>query len=88
MKVKKVEWIDSCASNTWWVMFSELEKEIPPVHIVTYGVLIQDNEKTITIAQNYGTDPLQGCSFMTIPKGCIEKMTDIDEFEIEEEGGE
>lgn len=85
MKVKKIEWIDSCASNILWTLMTELEGEIQPIHIISYGVLLQDNEKTITIAQNYGINPLQACSFMTIPKGCIEEITDIDEFEIEVE---
>ena len=80
--VKKIEWIDSCASNTQWSLLEEFDADIEPIKIVSYGVLIQETEDCITIAQNYGTNPLQCCSLMTIPKGCIKKITDIDTIEL------
>lgn len=82
--VKKIEWIDSCASNTNWSLLEGFEVEAEPIKIVSYGVLIQENEDYITIAQNFGTNPLQFCSLMSIPKGCIKKITDIDKIEIEQ----
>ena len=81
IKVKKIEWIDSCASNMNWSLVEEFAEDIEPIKIVSYGVLIQETKDCVTIAQNYGLNPLQCCSLMTIPKGCIKKMVDIDKIE-------
>ena len=78
MDVVKIEWIDSCASNTSWTFISELEGDIEPIRIISFGVLIQENDDCITIAQNYGLNPTQCCSLMTIPKGCIKNKTIIE----------
>lgn len=78
MEVKKIEWIDSCVSNTEWSLVKEFEGEIEPIKIISYGVLIQETEDCITIAQNFGLNPAQCCSLMTIPKGCIKKITTIE----------
>ena len=79
MKAVKVRWIDSCASNMNWLFPADIEGEVQPVHIITYGVVVQDNEDTIVIAQNYGSDPEQFCSLMTIPKGCIKELVTIED---------
>ena len=84
MKAIKIEWIDSCASNTAWSLLEEFEGDIEPIKIVSFGVLIQETEDCVTIAQNYGLNPKQACSLMTIPKGCIKKITDIEEITEEE----
>jgi len=78
MKVLKVEWIDSCASDLQWQLMQDLDDVIEPVNIISYGVLVRESKDTITIAQNYGLNPLQCCSLMTIPKGCIKKKTVIE----------
>ena len=78
MEVVKIEWIDSCASNLQWELVENFEGDIEPIKIVSYGVLIQETEDCITIAQNYGFNPHQCCSLMTIPKGCIKSKTIID----------
>ena len=77
MKAVKIKWIDSCASNMGWTFPADLEGEVQPIHIITYGVIVQDNDDTLVIAQNYGTDPEQFCSLMTIPKGCIKEIVEI-----------
>ena len=81
MDVVRVEWIDSCASNTNWVLEGDI-KDAEPVEIVSYGVLVSSTHDYITIAQNYGRNPRQFCSLMSIPKGCIK---DYIVFEILEE---
>ena len=53
MEVVKIEWIDSCASNLQWELVENFEGDIEPIKIVSYGVLIQETEDCITIAQNY-----------------------------------
>ena len=77
MKPVKIEWIDSCSSNTNWALLTEFEGDIEPIHITSYGIMIQETEDCITIAQNYGTDPEQVSNLMTIPRGCIKLMTDL-----------
>ena len=43
--------------------------------------MIQETNDCITIAQNYGINPKQCCSLMTIPKGCIKTKTVIETLE-------
>ena len=81
MEVVKIEWIDSCASNLNWELAESFEGDIEPIKIISYGVLIQETEDCITIAQNYGLNPRQCCSLMTIPKGCIKTRTIIETLE-------
>ena len=80
MEVLKIIWIDSCASNMNWTLMDELDGDIEPIKITSYGVLIQETEECVTIAQNYGENPNQCCSLMTIPKGCIKEKKVIDEL--------
>ena len=54
MKVLKILWIDSCASNMNWTSMDELDGDIEPIKIISYGVLIQETKEYVTIAQNYG----------------------------------
>jgi hypothetical protein len=80
MKIIKVEWIDSTASNLSWLMMEDVRKwgDVEPMLIFTYGALVQEDDNYIVVAQNYGKDPEQCCSLMSIPKGCIKKMTEIE----------
>ena len=80
MRVVKIEWIDSSASSLNWMFMDELPEDITPIRIISYGVVVKENDTFIAIAQNYGFNPAQCCSLMTIPKGCIEKITDIEEI--------
>ncbi len=52
--------------------------DVEPMVIYTYGALVQEDKNYIVVAQNYGKDPEQCCSLMSIPKGCILKITDIE----------
>ena len=82
MQIVKVEWIDSTASNLSWLMMEDVRnwKDVEPMIIYTYGALVQEDENYIVVAHSYGTDPEQCCSLMSIPKGCIRKMTVIEEI--------
>lgn len=86
MKVVKVEWIDSCASNHEWMLTEDMKAwdDVKPISISTWGVLVQEDANYIVVAQNYGTDPEQVCNLMSIPKGCIVNMTYIEEIDNEQ----
>ena len=77
MKLVKIEWIDSCSSNTEWMLLSDIDEDIQPIRITTVGFLMQETGECVTVAQNYGVEPEQACNFMTIPKGCILKIDEI-----------
>lgn len=78
MRVVRIDWIDSCASNMEWTLKDEIgEKNIEPIRITSYGIIIKENDDYITVAQNYGFNPEQMCNFMSIPKGCIKKIKNI-----------
>lgn len=85
MKIVKVEWIDSCASNISWSLVDEFNGDIEPIRIISFGILLQETNDCITIAQNYGLNPKQVCNLMTIPRGCIKKITDVEELKEEKE---
>ena len=80
MKVVKIEWIDSTASELNWMIIDNLPEDIEPTKIVSYGVVIKETDNYISIAQNYGFNPEQCCSLMTIPNGCIQNVITIEEI--------
>lgn len=82
MKIVKITWIDSTASNLEWMMLDDIKKwkDIEPLIIYTYGALVQEDDNYIVIAQNYGKDPEQCCSLMSIPKGCIKELKELEEL--------
>ena len=82
MKAVRVEWIDSCASNHNWLLKSDIDNwtDVEPISIFTWGVLVQEDDNYIVVAQNYGTDPEQCCNLMSIPKGCIKDIKDLEEL--------
>ena len=79
-KLVKIDWIDSACSNSWWT-FGDEEKElekITPISITSVGYVIKEADTYICLAQNIGDEPDQFCNVITIPKGCIEKMTTLE----------
>lgn len=82
MKIVKVTWIDSTASNLSWLMMDDVKNwtDVEPMLIYTYGALIQQDDNYVVIAQNYGKDPEQCCSLMSIPKGCIKEFKELEEL--------
>ncbi len=88
-EIVRVDWIDSCASNTKWTLDEfdgAKDLDVEPVKITTTGVQVLDGDTYIVVAQNYGVNPQQFCSLMSIPKGCITstRVLDVIEFESEE----
>ena len=82
MKAVRIDWIDSCSSDMQWRLMKELEGDIEPIRITTYGVVIQKTKECITVAQNYSTSPEQVSSLMTIPRGCIKKIIELKNEEL------
>ena len=82
MRIVKVEWIDSTASNLSWLMMEDVRKcgDVEPMTIYTYGALVQEDEDYIVVAQNYGFEPEQCCNLMSIPRGCIKQTRTIEEL--------
>ena len=82
MQIVKVTWIDSTASNLSWLLMDDVKNwtDIEPMLIYTYGALIQQDDNYVVIAQNYGKDPEQCCSLMSIPKGCIKELKELEEL--------
>lgn len=82
MRIVKVEWIDSTASNLSWLMMEDVRKwgDVEPMTIYTYGALVQEDENYIVVAQNYGFEPEQCCNLMSIPRGCIKQTRTIEEL--------
>ncbi|MDD5510860.1 MAG: hypothetical protein PHI12_08620 [Dehalococcoidales bacterium] len=72
-KIVKVEWKDAFETNGWSYDLSEMV----PADCVTIGYLIQDCETHITIASS--TNDAGVCNCMTIPRGCIVKITELKE---------
>ena len=82
MKIVKVTWIDSTNSNLEWLMLDDIRnwKDVEPLYIYTYGALVQGDDNYIVVAQNYGKDPEQCCSLMSIPKGCVKSLEILEEL--------
>ena len=78
MKVVKIEWMDSCSSDLNWTKMSQLEGGFEAMRVISYGILIEQNDECITIAQSYGGTPEQASCLLTIPQGCVKSMTEID----------
>jgi hypothetical protein len=74
-KLVKVEWKDAFESNGWSYDLDEMV----PADCSTIGYLIQDLETHITVASSTADHGV--CNCMTIPKGCIVKITDLKEAE-------
>lgn len=73
-KIVKIKWIDSAASDLQWMFLSDIPEDIDIVRIISFGVVVKETDEFITIAQNYGFNPEQCSSLMTIPKGCIKSI--------------
>ena len=72
MKVVRIVWFDSKGVTSEWEFKDEMEPMLPVV-ISSVGYLYSDHEKYKTIVQSKGDDQVVGR--MTIPMGCIEKIT-------------
>lgn len=82
MKIVKVTWIDSTASNLNGLLMDDVKNctDVEPILKYTYGALVQQDDNYVVIAQNYSKDPEQCCPLMAIPKGCIKGLKKMEEL--------
>lgn len=90
MKVVKVKWIDSTAGSGWE---SKEGFKMEPAYVLTYGFLIDESDKYISIVQSYSpgndTNEEQVLNNVTIPRCAVLSMETIEEddsAEIENNG--
>lgn len=72
LKIAEVHLVDSL-SGTGWTLTEDYKRDAP-TDCFSIGILIDETETAITIAQNYGYEPEQICNTITIPKVAIESM--------------
>lgn len=74
MNIEHITWIDSAVgTNNWeWYDKDNLNKiDVEPIIIHSFGVVLQETDTYVVLAQNYGVNPPQFCNTISIPKGCI-----------------
>ena len=78
--IKAIIWTDSCTSNQSWSLAEDIKEDdgIMPITILTVGFIVKATELYISVAQSYGEDTEQFCNVMTIPRGCIINIKDIE----------
>lgn len=79
LKIAEVHWVDSI-SGTGWTLTEGYNGD-KPTDCFSIGILIDENDSAITIAQNYGLDPEQICNTMSIPKVAINSMS-VSEYNV------
>lgn len=73
-KIVKIHWVDSYGVEGTWESWDELPPFLP-VEVFSIGYLIDNNKNYKTIAQSVSETHILGR--MTIPIGCIKKITII-----------
>lgn len=73
-KIVVIKWIDSVRTFDWTLLDDVDEKSLD---CISAGFLINENEKTVTIAQNYGIKPEQVCNLITIPRCSIISIEEL-----------
>jgi len=71
-KIVRVDWIDTCSQDEWTCAH---EIDILPITCHSVGYLIKRTNKAITLSATMG-DHGANCQYITIPKGCISKVTE------------
>ena len=81
IKIVKIEWIDSISNGGWEVEKSA--KDIRPGNVVSAGILFDEGEDYITIAQNYIGDKgqEQACNVMSIPRCAVKSIVNITPYD-------
>lgn len=72
LKIAEVHWVDSIAGSGWTL--TDDYKDDKPLGCFSVGILIDEKENAITIAQNFGIDPDQVCNTITIPRCAIQSI--------------
>ena len=75
-RIVEIEWIDSCTGPDGW---SFIEDNVPmlPMSIKTVGIIIDENEKSITVAHSITQSRKQISGYITIPKVSIVRWGNI-----------
>lgn len=72
LKIAEVHWVDSL-SGTSWTLTEDYECD-NAVDCFSIGILINESESAVTLAQNVGFSPNQFCNTITIPKCAIKSI--------------
>lgn len=73
-KIVVIKWIDSVRAFDWTLLDDVDEKSLDCISV---GFIINENEKVVTIAQNYGIKPEQVCNLITIPRCSIISIEEL-----------
>ncbi len=72
MKIVRIDWVDSHGVSSKWEFKDKMES-LKPVCVSSVGWLLEDNGEYKTILQSDSDKQVLGR--MTIPVGCIKKIT-------------
>jgi hypothetical protein len=74
-RIVKIDWVDSCEFGGWQDDINDMK----PCSCTTIGYLLKECKTHVVLAASASGTSF--CSHMTIPKGCIVKITDLKETE-------
>jgi hypothetical protein len=72
LKIAEVHWVDSLAGSSW-TLTEDYEGD-NAIDCFTIGILINESESAVTLAQNVGFSPDQFCNTITIPKCAVKSI--------------
>lgn len=70
-KILQIDWNDTCTCDDWVCHGTDFET----CHCHTVGYLVKRTNKAITLSATMGEQ--SNCQHITIPKGCITKITEL-----------
>lgn len=73
-RIVVIKWIDSVRASDWTLLDDVDEQSLDCISV---GFVINETNKVITIAQNYGIKPEQVCNLMTIPRCSIISIEEL-----------
>lgn len=73
-KLILVEWIDSCTTDNDW---KDTTKSKGVAECISVGFLVKKTKEYIILFPNLTKDSNLGCNDITIPVGCIIKITKL-----------
>lgn len=68
-----VKWVDSASSSCWQPLE---DVDYTPIICTSVGFLIHEDDNSITLALNYGSNPQQVSNITTIPKCSIKECVE------------
>jgi len=72
-KILKIDWNDTCSSDGWECVDCVDPK---PIMCHSVGYVVKRTKQAITVSGTIG-DHGANCQYITIPKGCIIKVTEL-----------